>query len=59
MYRDGFSDPLSGLTMGETAEELAAESGVDRGMADAWALLSQQRCEAAANAAGSPPRSPL
>ncbi|MGE0641413.1 MAG: acetyl-CoA C-acyltransferase [Thermoanaerobaculia bacterium] len=47
MYRDGFSDPLSGLIMGETAEELAAESGVDRGMADAWALLSQQRCEAA------------
>jgi len=23
MYRDGFNDPLSGLVMGETAEELA------------------------------------
>ncbi len=27
MYRDGFNDPLSGLIMGETAEELAVESG--------------------------------
>ena len=47
MYRDGFNDPLSGLVMGETAEELAAESGIDRAGADAWALLSQQRCEQA------------
>jgi acetyl-CoA C-acetyltransferase len=44
MYRDGFDDPLSGLVMGETAEELAAETGVDRGAADAYALRSQQRC---------------
>ena len=27
MYKDGFNDPLSGLVMGETAEELAEESG--------------------------------
>jgi acetyl-CoA C-acetyltransferase len=47
MYRDGFNDPLSGLVMGETAEELAAESGVGRAAADAWALASQTRCERA------------
>jgi len=44
MYRDGFDDPLSGLVMGETAEELAVEAGVDREAADAYALRSQQRC---------------
>jgi acetyl-CoA C-acetyltransferase len=44
MYRDGFDDPLSGLVMGETAEELAAETGVDRAAADAYALRSQERC---------------
>jgi acetyl-CoA C-acetyltransferase len=47
MYRDGFNDPLSGLVMGETAEELATESGIDRAAADAWALGSQNRCERA------------
>jgi acetyl-CoA C-acetyltransferase len=47
MYRDGFNDPLSGLVMGETAEELAADSGIDRAAADAWALESQNRCERA------------
>jgi acetyl-CoA C-acetyltransferase len=50
MYRDGFNDPLSGLVMGDTAEELAAETGIDRAGADAWALLSQQRCESARTA---------
>jgi acetyl-CoA C-acetyltransferase len=44
MYRDGFDDPLSGLIMGETAEELAIEAGVDRGAADAYAVRSQERC---------------
>jgi acetyl-CoA acetyltransferase family protein len=47
MYRDGFNDPLSGLVMGETAEELAVETGIDRTRADRWALESQQRCQAA------------
>jgi acetyl-CoA C-acetyltransferase len=47
MYRDGFDDPLSGLVMGETAEELAVEAGIGRADADAWAALSQQRCETA------------
>ncbi|MEE8277222.1 MAG: thiolase family protein, partial [Thermoanaerobaculia bacterium] len=47
MYRDGFCDPLSELIMGETAEELAAEAGVDRKAADSYAATSQQRCERA------------
>jgi acetyl-CoA C-acetyltransferase len=47
MYKDGFNDPLSGLVMGETAEELAVEVGIDRAAADAWALCSQQRAERA------------
>jgi acetyl-CoA C-acetyltransferase len=50
MYRDGFSDPLSGLIMGETAEVLARERGVSRADADAWAAQSQQRCQAAREA---------
>jgi acetyl-CoA C-acetyltransferase len=44
MYRDGFDDPLSGLVMGETAEELAGEYGIERAAADRWALGSQERC---------------
>lgn len=44
MYRDGFDDPLSGMVMGETAEELAEEDGISRGEADAYALDSQERC---------------
>jgi acetyl-CoA C-acetyltransferase len=47
MYRDGFDDPLSGLVMGETAEELAAESGIGRAEADRYAAESQRRCAAA------------
>ncbi len=47
MYQDGFNDPLSKLVMGETAEELAVEAGIDRAAADAWGLRSQLRCEAA------------
>lgn len=47
MYQDGFNDPLSQLAMGETAEELAEEAGVDRGASDEWAVLSQNRAERA------------
>ncbi len=50
MYRDGFDDPLSGLVMGETAEQLADERGVTREQADAYALESQRRCERARGA---------
>jgi acetyl-CoA C-acetyltransferase len=47
MYRDGFDDPLSGLVMGEPAEERAAEAGIARAAADRWAVESQNRCERA------------
>ncbi len=47
MYKDGFDDPLSGMVMGETAEELAVEDGISRAAADAYALESQQRCQRA------------
>jgi len=50
MYQDGFNDPLSKLVMGETAEELAAETGIDRAAADQWGLDSQLKCEAARKA---------
>lgn len=50
MYRDGFDDPLSGLVMGETAEELAAEAGIDRAAADRYAAESQRRCQRAREA---------
>ncbi len=47
MYRDGFSDPLSGLLMGETAENLAERYEISRREQDEYALRSQQRAEAA------------
>ncbi|PYS34029.1 MAG: acetyl-CoA C-acyltransferase [Acidobacteria bacterium] len=47
MYRDGFNDPLSGLVMGETAEELARHYEIARDEQDEYALRSQQRAAAA------------
>ena len=47
MYRDGFNDPLSGLVMGETAENLARRYEISRDEQDQYALRSQQRAEAA------------
>jgi acetyl-CoA C-acetyltransferase len=47
MYQDGFNDPLSKLVMGETAEELAEEAGIDRAASDVWAVESQNRSERA------------
>jgi len=47
MYRDGFSDPLSGLLMGQTAEKLARQYEISRQEQDEFALRSQQRAEAA------------
>jgi acetyl-CoA C-acetyltransferase len=47
MYRDGFSDPLSGLLMGQTAERLARQYEISRQEQDEFALRSQQRAEAA------------
>jgi acetyl-CoA C-acetyltransferase len=43
MYRDGFHDPLSGLLMGETAENLARRYEISRDEQDEFALRSQQR----------------
>lgn len=47
MYRDGFNDPLSGMVMGETAEELAKRYEIARDEQDEYALGSQQRAAAA------------
>ncbi len=49
MYKDGFNCPLADMPMGETAEELAAEVGINRADSDAYALESQLRCERARN----------
>ncbi|GBC85462.1 Acetyl-CoA acetyltransferase [bacterium HR11] len=42
-YRDGFLDPLSGLLMGQTAENLARRYRISREEQDAYALRSHQR----------------
>ena len=47
MYRDGFKDPLSGLVMGETAENLARQYEIPRSEQDEFALRSQQRAHSA------------
>lgn len=47
MYRDGFNDPLSGLVMGETAENLARIYTVSREEQDQYAFRSQQRAQVA------------
>lgn len=50
MYRDGFNDPLSGLVMGETAENLARQYEISRLEQDEYALRSQERAQAAMEA---------
>jgi len=50
MYRDGFNDPLSGLVMGETAENLARQYSRSRTEQDEFALRSQHRAQAAVEA---------
>jgi acetyl-CoA C-acetyltransferase len=47
MNRDGFNDPLSGLVMGETAENLAQRYVIKRDEQDQYALRSQQRAQSA------------
>ncbi len=47
MFRDGFLCPLSGMLMGETAENLAREYGISRDEQDRYAAESQRRCQAA------------
>jgi acetyl-CoA C-acetyltransferase len=46
MYRDGFLDPLCGLVMGETAENLARKYSIPREEQDEFALWTQQKAEA-------------
>jgi acetyl-CoA C-acetyltransferase len=45
MYRDGLLDPLCGLIMGETAENLVDMYGISREEQDEFALESQQKAE--------------
>src|SRR5205814_6572460 len=47
MNSDGFLDPLCGLIMGETAENLAERYGISRQESDEFALRSQQKADAA------------
>jgi acetyl-CoA C-acetyltransferase len=46
MNRDGFLDPLCGLIMGETAENLAGRYAIPREEQDEFALRSQQKADA-------------
>jgi acetyl-CoA C-acetyltransferase len=46
MYRDGFLDPLCGLVMGETAENLARKYNIPRDEQDEFALASQRKTQA-------------
>lgn len=52
IMRDGLTDAMCGIVMGETAENVAKQFGVTRAEQDAYALLSQQRT-AASQASGS------
>ncbi len=45
MYSDGLFDPLCGLVMGETAENLVDLYGISRDEQDEFALRSQQRAQ--------------
>ncbi|MGH2596224.1 MAG: thiolase family protein [Actinomycetota bacterium] len=45
MYRDGLLDPLCGLIMGETAENLVDTYDISREEQDGFALESQQKAE--------------
>jgi acetyl-CoA C-acetyltransferase len=46
MSKDGFLDPLCGLVMGETAENLAKRYEIPRKEQDEFALRSQQKADA-------------
>ncbi|MEU5904520.1 thiolase family protein [Micromonospora sp. NPDC047527] len=42
-WRDGGTDPICGMNMGETAEKVAREFGISRADQDAWSARSHQR----------------
>lgn len=50
MYRDGLLDPLCGLVMGETAENLVDRYDISRQEQDEFALESQRKAAAGADA---------
>jgi acetyl-CoA C-acetyltransferase len=50
MYRDGLFDPLCGLIMGETAENLVDRYDISREEQDEFALESQHKAEATKDA---------
>jgi acetyl-CoA C-acetyltransferase len=50
MYKDGLFCPVAEMIMGETAEKLADIYKISRQEQDEYALMSQQRAEAAARA---------
>ena len=50
MYRDGLLDPLCGLIMGETAENLVDRYDISRPEQDEFALESQQKAKEGAEA---------
>jgi acetyl-CoA C-acetyltransferase len=50
MYRDGLLDPLCGLIMGETAENLVDRYDISREEQDAFALESQRKAAAGTEA---------
>jgi len=46
-WKDGGTDPICGMSMGETAEKISREYGVEREAQDAWSLRSHHRLGAA------------
>jgi acetyl-CoA C-acetyltransferase len=46
-WRDGGTDPVCDMNMGQTAEKVAAEFGIEREAQDAWAARSHDRVAAA------------
>ncbi|OLF14079.1 acetyl-CoA acetyltransferase [Actinophytocola xinjiangensis] len=46
-WRDGGTDPVCGLNMGQTAENIASRYGIARADQDAWSLRCHQRVAAA------------
>jgi acetyl-CoA C-acetyltransferase len=46
-WRDGGTDPICDMNMGQTAEKLARRDAISREAQDAWAARSHARCAAA------------
>jgi acetyl-CoA acetyltransferase family protein len=46
-WKDGGTDPICGMNMGETAEKVAREFNIERSAQDVWSARSHQRLELA------------